>query len=110
MARLGVLLLFHIDIQRQRWLANTAAIVFLVFPFTLAYVVIVQRPMTFAPCCEWARNTLWHGRLAWVQASPMASSFTADISIRRGASSLTRGELNSSLTLGNCYKGQLGCR
>ncbi|MGC1784824.1 MAG: SpoIIE family protein phosphatase [Acidobacteriaceae bacterium] len=41
----GILPLFHINVQQYRWLGNTAAIIFLVFPFTLAYVVIAQRAM-----------------------------------------------------------------
>lgn len=36
--------LFHID-NTQRWIGFTTAIIFLVFPFTLAYVVVVQRAM-----------------------------------------------------------------
>ncbi len=35
---------FHID-NSQRWLGYTSAILSLVFPFTLAYVVVVQRAM-----------------------------------------------------------------
>jgi sigma-B regulation protein RsbU (phosphoserine phosphatase) len=35
---------FHID-NTQRWMGNTAAILSLAFPFTLAYVVVVQRAM-----------------------------------------------------------------
>ena len=35
---------FHVD-NTQRWMGNTAAILSLAFPFTLAYVVVVQRAM-----------------------------------------------------------------
>ena len=41
----GVLPLVHIYVQQYRWLGNTASIIFLIFPFTLAYVVVVQRAM-----------------------------------------------------------------
>ncbi|MHB1935966.1 MAG: SpoIIE family protein phosphatase [Acidobacteriaceae bacterium] len=40
----GLFPLLHIDLQ-QRWVGNTAAIIFLAFPFTLAYVIVVQRAM-----------------------------------------------------------------
>ncbi len=39
-----ILPLFHIDVQRS-WVGIVGAAVFLAFPFTLAYVVVVQRAM-----------------------------------------------------------------